>query len=150
MAENYFFDRWDPEGPDYNRTTYSKDSKGGMTPNSKGTYIHYVLDPRRAEGLPYSELYWDRYTGEVVYKDPNTNQLKIYDKRKPAALYLSDDELDEIRESLGAQASAAQQQKELQEKAAKEAATPSAGRLDSITIEPKTTIDSTGKTTTTD
>lgn len=150
MAENYFFDRWDPEGPDYNRTTYSKDSKGGMTPSSKGTYIHYVLDPRRAEGLPYSELYWDRYTGEVVYKDPNTNQLKIYDKRKPAALYLSDDELDEIRESLGAQASVAQQQKELQEKAAKEAATPSAGRLGSITIEPKTTIDSTGKTTTTD
>jgi hypothetical protein len=44
MAESYFFDKWDPEGPDYNRTTYNWDEKTrNISPSPNGGFIHYKL-----------------------------------------------------------------------------------------------------------
>ena len=151
MAESYFFDKWDPEGPDYNRTTYNWDEKTrNISPSPNGGFIHYKLQPDIAKDHPlYNDLYWNRRNGWIIYKDAN-GKNQVYKSGKTAFHHLNDSELDEIQAALEAQADSMQQQKELQEKAAKEAATPSAGRLDSITIEPKTTIDSTGKTTATD
>lgn len=151
MAESYFFDKWDPEGPDYNRTTYNWDEKTrNISPSPNGGFIHYKLQPDIAKDHPlYNDLYWNRRNGWIIYKDVN-GKNQVYKSGKTAFHHLNDSELDEIQAALEAQADATQQQKELQEKATKEAATPSAGRLDSITIEPKTTIDSTGKNTTTD
>ncbi len=151
MAESYFFDKWDPEGPDYNRTTYNWDEKTrNISPSPNGGFIHYKLHPDIAKDHPlYNDLYWNRRNGWIIYKDAN-GKNQVYKSGKTAFHHLNDSELDEIQAALEAQADSMQQQKELQEKAAKEAATPSAGRLDSITIEPKTTIDSTGKTTATD
>lgn len=148
MAENYFFDKWDPEGPDYNRTTYNWDENTQtITPNPNGGFIHYVLHPDIAKEHPlYNDLYWNRRNGWIIYRDAN-NKYQVYRSGKTAFHHLNDSELDEIQSTLEAQAAATQQQKELQEKAAKEAATPSAGRVDSITIEPRTTTDSSKKTT---
>lgn len=148
MAESYFFDKWDPEGPDYDRKTYNWDENTrNITPNPNGGFIHYRLQPDIAKDHPlYNDLYWNRHNGWIIYKDAN-DKNQVYKSGKTAFHHLNDSELDEIQAALEAQEASMQQQKELQEKAAKEAATPAAGRVDSITIEPKTTTNSTGKTT---
>lgn len=110
--DEYLIETWDPEGSDFNRTTYSYNpNKGTISADPNGNIILYNADPRThnlEEGA--SHIYWDKKQGTTYYIDPTTKQAveitvpKLRNLTAPGLYnklirsYLGDSTLDQVAE----------------------------------------------------